>query len=668
MANDNKDFTDYWLLFERSNRLEEFDSAWNELVKNAKTLTFEDDGESEGGEEYEEVDFFDAIEEDCIGKNIRFKALVIGEALKPYRFPTKVKLTCEFTRGDKCKSCALFVAGGEMEISLSKMNPLELIECTNYQQQSLIKNQVGIGSCAQFKIEALEEKNLQELYLAPVIDEEKMEQRFINRHAYCLSTDIVPNRIYNFSGKTVTQPTNQSIVFYFKEYQEEQSALDTFKLSKEEIEELKIFQITEEHQTIAMKIKEIYDDFSVNLSPIIKSRDDILFAVDLVYHSVLNFWFLGSHQRGWAECLIIGDTSTGKSKTAKKLLNHYKMGAFQSAKTATVAGLIGGMTKMESSNIMTWGLLPLNNSKLVILDEMSGIDKQIIGDLTSIRDDGIASRIIVGGPRSTSSKVRLIWTSNPRKRAMNLYDSGCDIVMELVGQPEDVSRFDFILTVSSDEVSAEEMNKPVGTKPPHRYTSDLCHKLVLWTWSRTAEQVVFDKGLDKLILNYSIEMSKKYSPAFPLVLGSTIRLKLAKLSVALAARLFSTDDGENIRVKEEHVWYIRRWLESIYRKPSFGYEDFSAFDQSTDTKTQEAKEGILGDIKLYCDNEDAFMRNMMNTKKITALEIQDFARSTKARADILRSKLVSINYLERKSGVYIKTAEFRNFLKKELKR
>ena len=129
------------------------------------------------------------------------------------------------------------------------------------------------------------------------------------------------------------------------------------------------------------KLQSIYNDFSVNLSPSIRHRNDMMLAIDLVFHSVLHFRFGTSFEKGWTEALIVGDTQTGKTKIATKLVNHYRLGTIQGAENSTIAGLIGGMTKFESINIMTWGLLPLNHARLVVLDEMSGIKKEILGDL-----------------------------------------------------------------------------------------------------------------------------------------------------------------------------------------------------------------------------------------------------------------------------------------------
>ena len=232
--------------------------------------------------------------------------------------------------------------------------------------------------CGQFKVELLEQRYIQELFLSPNIKyDENKEQRFIVRHAFSEGSEIIPNKSYKFFGVPMPSPKNQSLVYYIHKAEEEESDLNSFQLTDEDKENLKIFQT----DNIQEKLDEIYTDFSVNLSPSIRFRDDIMLACDLSFHSVLHFWFGNSFEKGWVENLIVGDTSVGKTKIAGKLVKHYRLGVIQGAENSTIAGLIGGMTRFESINIMTWGLLPLNNTRLVILDEMSGIDKQISSDM-----------------------------------------------------------------------------------------------------------------------------------------------------------------------------------------------------------------------------------------------------------------------------------------------
>jgi len=400
-----------------------------------------------------------------------------------------------------------------------------------------------------------------------------------------------------------------------------------------------------------------------------------MLANDLIFHSVLEFNFKNnskskeSTERGWGECLILGDTQTGKTKIAEKLIRHYKLGRMCGTENSTIPGLIGGMSKIEGSNFMTWGLLPINNSRLVVLDEMSGLDQKVIGSLTRIRDSGEASRTVVGSSRVTTCKVRIIWISNPRGKRLKDYDYGCDAVTVLVGEDEDISRFDFILTVTDEEVSIDDINKGTCEEVHHVYTSDMCHKLVLWAWSRKPDQIKFTDKARALILSESKKMVNQYSSKFPLVLRGTMRLKLAKLSIALACRLFSTKDGVNVIVTEEHITFIRTWLDMIYNKPAMGYGDYSRFHGQTIGEDSTSTERARTIIEKTCLSEKKeFMRHMLAQKQFTVFDIQDLAKCDKYRSDDLRQELLGCGFLEVNKGTFKKTHSFTNFLKKELKK
>jgi hypothetical protein len=83
-------------------------------------------------------------------------------------------------------------------------------------------------------------------------------------------------------------------------------------------------------------------------------------------------------------------------------------------------------------------------------------------------------------------------------------------------------------------------------------------------------------GAEQEILSLATKLGEKYSPSIPLVEAAEERIKLAKLSIAVAARLFSTDTtGENIIVRICHVQYAFKFLEYVFTKPSLGYDIFS---------------------------------------------------------------------------------------------
>ena len=101
--------------------------------------------------------------------------------------------------------------------------------------------------------------------------------------------------------------------------------------------------------------------------------------------------------------------------------------------------------------------------------------------------------------------------------------------------------------------------------------SGLCNELILWAW--TIKDVKFEN--ESLILAKSLELTRKYSEDIPLVDKGSMRLKLAKLSASLAARLYSTgEDTSILEVLDCHVDYVYNYLDALYSKPAFAYDAY----------------------------------------------------------------------------------------------
>jgi len=570
----NGDLTD--LIFHCYENEKDFTNIWNPCVE----LAIKVEKSVKKEIEFQEVDFYSAVKNDCYDANIQFKAIAIGKNLSPYFSPVKAKAKCNFTRGDTCKSCILFATGGEHEVNISEKDALNLIKCTQGEQRSRLRDLIGIQKCGQFEL-GLETNTIEEIYISPLIDSERIDQQFITRKAYTFSHNLQLNKTYSFLGKTISDPKTQEATHLFIEQKPELSNLETFALSELDKGNLKIFQPkTDTVESIDNKLQEIYKDFTYNIPEVIIGRENLLFAFDLVFHSVLLFKFAGKKvSKGWVEALILGDTRTGKSKSAEKLLRHYRAGESITLEGATRPGLVGGMSSVGKESVFSWGILPINDGRLVILDEVNGLSIQDISDLSAIRDKGEAERTLVGSTRRTSARVRIIWLSNPRTKTKRIenYTSGVDAIRELIGGSEDIARFDFAVIAAEQDITSERINIRTYPKVQHIYTSDLCNKLVLWAWSRRENNVKFAKNSEKEILEAAIEMSAKYVASIPLVQAADQRIKLARLAIALACRLFSTEDGEDVIVKPEHVQYIIKFLYQTYNSTYFGYGDYSTF-------------------------------------------------------------------------------------------
>jgi len=68
---------------------------------------------------------------------------------------------------------------------------------------------------------------------------------------------------------------------------------------------------------------------------------------------------------------------------------------------------------------------------------------------------------------------------------------------------EDIRRLDLAVIISQDEIDIEKINVITRSRPqiPHKYTGDLCRSLILWTWTRTASNIIFEDDAMNLILD-----------------------------------------------------------------------------------------------------------------------------------------------------------------------
>ena len=179
---------------------------------------------------------------------------------------------------------------------------------------------------------------------------------------------------------------------------------------------------------------------------------------------------------------------------------------------------------------------------------------------------------------------------------MSSYSQGIQAVQELIGKAEDISRFDFVVSAAKDEIPITEINKLVDPSKsvPHKYTSEVCKNLVLWAWSRKPEDVIIEQAAIELILKVATYQGRRYSSRIPLVEGASQRIKIARLAVAAAARVFSTDEtGTQVIVTKEHVEFVRDYLEEIYSKDSLNYSGFSSGDFIDAQAAEKNSDGVL---------------------------------------------------------------------------
>jgi len=411
--------------------------------------------------------------------------------------------------------------------------------------------------------------------------------------------------------------------------------------------------------TVYKKFYDIAHDLVSNIT-LMFGREDLVMVSDLVFHSVISFPFRNEMiDKGWTEAIILGDTRSGKSKTLERLHKHYRCGEFVTGEDVTKAGLVGGMQQVGNRWIITWGRYVRQNREQCTIDEVQNLEIDDIADMSGLRSSGIAEITKIHQSR-TEAKVRSIWLGNPRSnRFMNTYSHGIIAIKDLIGKLDDIARFDLAVICSTDEIPEEEYNKPDRNKVEHKYTSDLCHDLIMWAWSRKPEHVKFENGSDIKVLETADKLGKRYSPQIPLVNISEMRVKVARLAVAAACRVFSTDNGHNVIVLPEHVEFIKEFIIHLYDSPTMGYDIF------TRVKSGENMLENTEEIEDYVYNKGRnFLDCLLDYDYITLGDISDFTGMDRDDSKSILSFLVKNKCIRKFHASYHKTPAFNRLLRK----
>lgn len=544
-----------------------------------------------------EVHLASSADAEFYGKRIRVPVMVSGKDSTPYLCPRRVRLFCgDAADGEskKCADCSLAVHAGEIRKTYDATDQalLKCIKCTDKQQVSVIKEDLGVNcKCQKCSFEIEEYMNLEELRLIPKAEANfgfSKEHDYVVRSGYFTGSNLKTNKRYTMVGYMYSDPYSQYATYVFDQALPEKDMISDFELDDEALEYLKLFK-PKPGQSIKDKFDEIHTDLERNVT-YIWERKPVAFAVDLIYHTVLNFYFQEQFvKRGWGELLIIGDSGQAKTTIVERMMHHYRLGELHSGESSKRTGLVYSMQQTNKRWFLVWGAFPLNDGGLVTIDELSGLSEEDLGVMSDVRSSGIAKATGVI-TAETTSRTRAIFISNPRNgRQLNSETYGVNAVLKLMGKAEDVRRLDLAMSVASGDVDPALVNKSLKDIPevPHVYTSDACNTRVLWAWSRKPDDVIFTPEATERILECATQMGAQYSSKVPVVEAADQRIKIARLSVAAACCMFSSDEtGQKVIVLPEHVDFVVDFMNTLYTSKSFGYDKLSEQDSITsDTST-----------------------------------------------------------------------------------
>lgn len=547
------------------------------------------------------VNVLSSFDSRFVGQPLKMRVTITGKRNPPYLAPEQVLYTCSMDAGPKCAVCPLKGFGGDHKVKVEPYDSvlLEIMNSTSAQVAEILRQYEGIQKCHLLNIDVQEYQAIEELYVRPSVEVSRNTYGeagdFTHRKIVSVGRhDSLPNNTVEMVGTVYPSPRTQSNEFQAWDVNKTETSIDKFELTPRVRELLDLFKPRRAQRPLA-KLAEISADLAAHVTKIY-GRNELHALMDLVWHSAVSFDFQDNMvHRGWLEALVVGDTRTGKSEIAQKLMWHYGAGEYVSCESASFAGVVGGLQQIGSREWeVTWGAIPINDRRLVVLDEISGLSFDSIQSMSSIRSSGEAQLTKIRSER-TWARTRLIWLGNPRDARMDSYTYGVQAIKPLIGNNEDIARFDIAMSVRSDDVSADEINQEHHASRPHVYNSEACEACVLWAWSRRPEQIVFVGDAIAAIYEQSLALGGRYVEMPPLIQGANVRIKLARLAVALAIRTVSTDASyEQVLVNRQHVEDAVKFIDTLYGNPSFGYAEYSKEMIADAAKAEANREKVRG--------------------------------------------------------------------------
>jgi hypothetical protein len=589
---------------------------------------------------------------------LELTVMVAGKQTPPFIAPKRLTARCDLSAGPVCSVCPLAVNDGlkEMEIPEDSETLLKFVNAGDKRSAELQRTLVGAKCIKHVEFDITEAYSIEELVVQPSLEHRSEETETpISRKVYNIGTYKTPvNQLARIVGKQTPDPSTQRGTFMGWRLDPVSSDIENFEMTPGVYRKLTKFQ-PKKGQSVLEKCLRIGRDIGSNVTHIY-GRELMHVAYDLVWHSVISFEFAGQPlTKGWLECLILGDTRTGKSEAANALRRHYRAGVMLSCEGATFAGLVGGAQKMGRNDqwMVTWGALPLNDRRLVVLDEMSGLmvngkeSRGIIENMSSIRSEGRAIITKIAN-EETSARTRLVWISNPvdRGRLSDSPDGALNALRRLVRNPEDIARYDFMMSVANNEVDAKVINSIDHKKVTHRYNQESCSALVMWAWSRKSDQVRWAPGAEEAVVRAAADLGSRYVADPPLIQAENVRIKVARIAVAFAARTFSTNArGELLIVRKQHVRAAVEFLDAVYGTDAMGYTQYS----KRSIRNQEHAVAFTKECRTYLKNNPDLL-DVLRGIGGTTFRPRDFeeqAALDKDAANVVVRKLIGWKMIRR---------------------
>jgi len=321
-----------------------------------------------------------------------------------------------------------------------------------------------------------------------------------------------------------------------------------------------------EGKSVEERANWVFDNFE-NYSRII-GRRNLAKATLIAYFTPIWVTFNGELQKGWANIMIVGDTTTAKSETVRKAIWLLKTGTLVTAETASAVGLTGTATQTEREGwSVDWGLLVLNDRRLLVVDGAHKLRMSQWAAMAESERSGVVT-IAKAAKDSAYARTRQIKIANPIDPDSERYITknlggflypvqATSTFLDLMS----VARIDLCVFADSKDVKAKDINTRLSGDYDGRL--DLLSEALKWAWGENLE-IIFTPEAEDRILSEATELYKLFFYEGVPLASIDMKWKLARLSASLACLTLSTADFKRVIVEMDHVAWIAGFIKDEY--------------------------------------------------------------------------------------------------------
>ena len=572
------------------------------------------------------ITLLEASKPQYINRVVQSNVQVVATFEKAMPVPTTIYAKKINTSGDAKYNQMLVGEERTWELSENTCQDVLKLVDNNFTEEQIrlnIRELLGISKYERdVKVEKPTKDTVYQCNVTDLFEATTKDIATIEFTAYVLKKRLESGRKYLITYKLVPHPyKGQQLVMVILDVEEASDSISNFHITDEVKKNLDKFRELE--GTVPERINKLTEMVKAFIG--YNGYNKLIEAVDLSYHTVLEFNFgTFKNVRGYLDTLIVAESRVGKSSTAEALQRLYGLGAFTSlaGNSATIPGIIGGSTKVNGNYQTRAGLIPMNHRGLVIFEELAKCNSNLVRELTDIRSSNQVRIARVSGVLTLPALVRMITLTNVKNtgskiKPINSYPNGIDILVDLIGSPEDIARYDLML------ILGDQGNKIVDPfwEPSTPFEPEAYQTRIRWVWSRTIDQIIIDKEVGKHILDKCNELNKTYDSHIK-IFGTEAWKKVARLAIAMAGYLVSTDTSyEKIIVTKEHVDAAVEYLIDCYDNPTFKLKEYVKMEQLYNTIDDE---GVKLLQELYNQNPSI----MLQLERLSSTNKQNLMAAT----------------------------------------